>query len=203
MQATPQRHTTPELRLQSMLRSARLRFTTDARPLIGLRRTADIVFRKLRIAVFVDGCFWHGCPTHCTWPAHNRAWWRAKIARNRARDDDTDRQLKTAGWTVIRVWEHAVNPKAAQRILGHVDRHRVRGPRRAARQPAATRRRAQARARSRSFAKVARAVTARVVAASQAVQPAGGAAAIGRPRQPRARGAEETMNAAYIRGAIK
>lgn len=120
MQATPQRQTTPEVRLQSMLRSAGVRFTTDARPLPALRRTADIVLRRLKIAVFVDGCFWHGCPAHCTWPTHNRAWWRAKIARTRARDHDTDVQLRAAGWAVIRIWEHAVNPRAIQRILVHV-----------------------------------------------------------------------------------
>lgn len=72
----------------------------------GIRRRADILFTKARVAVFVDGCFWHKCPVHGTEPKANAEWWRAKLQRNVERDRDTDRRLEEAGWTVIRLWEH-------------------------------------------------------------------------------------------------
>jgi len=75
-------------------------------PVPGLRRRADIVFTRDRVTVFVDGCFWHGCPLHMTWPVANAEWWRTKIERNRVRDRDTDDRLVDAGWTVLRSWEH-------------------------------------------------------------------------------------------------
>ena len=71
-----------------------------------MRRLADIVFGPARVAVYVDGCFWHSCPDHGTTPKSNREWWREKLAANVERDQDTDRQLAEAGWQVIRVWEH-------------------------------------------------------------------------------------------------
>jgi DNA mismatch endonuclease (patch repair protein) len=82
----------------------------------ALRRRADIVFSRLRVAVFVDGCFWHCCPTHGTKPASNGAWWAAKLQANFERDRDTDRQLTEAGWHVIRVWEHDEVRAAAESI---------------------------------------------------------------------------------------
>jgi DNA mismatch endonuclease, patch repair protein len=66
--------------------------------------------------VFVDGCFWHGCPEHASWPKANAEWWKAKIEANRARDRDTDRRLTEAGWMVIRVWEHEDTVTAADRV---------------------------------------------------------------------------------------
>jgi DNA mismatch endonuclease (patch repair protein) len=81
-----------------------------------LRRRGDIVFTRARVAVFVDGCFWHGCAEHGTWPKQNAEWWRAKITANRNRDRDTDRRLRDAGWAVIRVWEHEAAPTAADRV---------------------------------------------------------------------------------------
>jgi DNA mismatch endonuclease (patch repair protein) len=71
-----------------------------------MRRTADIVFPSVGLAIFLDGCFWHGCPFHASWPKVNAAWWREKIETNRRRDRDTDQRLADEGWTVIRVWEH-------------------------------------------------------------------------------------------------
>jgi DNA mismatch endonuclease (patch repair protein) len=71
-----------------------------------VRREADVVFPKARVAVFVDGCFWHGCPDHASWPKANAPWWRAKIEANRRRDADTDARLSRAGWKVVRVWTH-------------------------------------------------------------------------------------------------
>jgi DNA mismatch endonuclease (patch repair protein) len=80
------------------------------------RRRADVVFPRARVAVFVDGCFWHGCPEHASWPKANAAWWRAKIEANRRRDSATDEALLHAGWRVVRVWAHEDPETAADRI---------------------------------------------------------------------------------------
>jgi DNA mismatch endonuclease (patch repair protein) len=106
MQAVKRRDTKPELVLRSELHRRGLRFFVDRAPLPGIRRRADLVFPRKRVAVYVDGCFWHGCPIHGTWPKNNAAWWREKIETNQARDRDTDRRLEEAGWIVVRVWEH-------------------------------------------------------------------------------------------------
>jgi DNA mismatch endonuclease, patch repair protein len=75
------------------------------------------VFSTPRVVVFVDGCFWHGCLEHGTWPKHNASFWREKIETNRLRDRDTDERLESAGWTVVRVWEHESARSAASRIV--------------------------------------------------------------------------------------
>ena len=85
-----------------------------------MRRRADVVFPRQRVAVFVDGCFWHGCPEHRTDPRANADWWRAKIEANIARDRDTDARLRTAGWLPIRVWEHEQADVAANAIASAV-----------------------------------------------------------------------------------
>jgi DNA mismatch endonuclease, patch repair protein len=100
--------TEPEQALCAELRHQGLRFQTDTSPIIGLKSRADIVFRRSRIAIFIDGCFWHGCPDHATWPVANADWWRAKIETNKERDARITAALENAGWTVMRVWEHAV-----------------------------------------------------------------------------------------------
>lgn len=110
------RDTPAELRLRSELHGRGFRYRVDAQPLDGLRRRADLVFPGPRVAVFVDGCFWHGCPIHMTWPQANAEWWRTKIERNRERDRDTDRRLADAGWIVVRVWEHDDPGEAADRV---------------------------------------------------------------------------------------
>jgi DNA mismatch endonuclease (patch repair protein) len=74
------------------------------------------VFPRDRLAIFVDGCFWHACPQHATWPKRNADWWREKILRNVARDRDTDERLAEMGWTVLRVWEHEDTSVAADRV---------------------------------------------------------------------------------------
>ncbi|MDX6593626.1 MAG: mismatch endonuclease, patch repair protein [Gaiellales bacterium] len=86
----------------------------------GLRREADIVFPSAKAAVFVDGCFWHGCPEHATHPKRNAAFWTEKILRNQTRDQETDSLLTEAGWCAIRVWEHEDPDQAAERIAGLV-----------------------------------------------------------------------------------
>jgi DNA mismatch endonuclease (patch repair protein) len=80
------------------------------------QRTADIAFASAKVAIFLDGCFWHGCPLHASWPKTNSAWWREKIETNRRRDRDTDQRLAALGWTVVRVWEHEAMVDAADRI---------------------------------------------------------------------------------------
>lgn len=116
MRANRSRDTTPEKLLRSALHGMGLRFRVSARPIPSLNRTADIVFRPARIAVFVDGCFWHGCLTHYTAPRANADFWRVKIQRNQERDRETDEQLAAAGWTVMRVWEHEDLTQAAVHI---------------------------------------------------------------------------------------
>jgi DNA mismatch endonuclease (patch repair protein) len=81
-----------------------------------MRRRADMVFTKARVAVYVDGCFWHRCPIHGTAPKANRDWWAKKLDANVRRDRDTDRQLEAEGWRVVRVWEHEAMKDAADRI---------------------------------------------------------------------------------------
>ena len=105
------------------------RYLVDVRPEPSLPRRADLVFRGPKVAVFVDGCFWHGCPDHMSWPTGNADWWKAKIAETRQRDADTTAILREAGWTVVRIWEHEDSDDAGRRILEHVDRadtHRAR-----------------------------------------------------------------------------
>jgi len=123
MIAARRRDTAPERALRSALHRLGLRFRVDISPEKGSRRRADIVFPRARVAVYVDGCYWHGCPHHATWPTANAEWWRSKIEANRARDADTDRQLRAAGWTVVRVWEHE-GAAAAPRILEVVSTNR-------------------------------------------------------------------------------
>lgn len=115
MRTTRRRDTKPELALRSILHQRGLRFRVDSK-LPESRRRADIVFTRQRLAVFVDGCFWHGCPEHGTWPEANAAWWRSKIDANRVRDEDTNRHLDELGWRVVRVWEHDNPVKAANQI---------------------------------------------------------------------------------------
>lgn len=72
---------------------------------------------RARLAVFVDGCFWHVCPEHGNWPEHNAEWWQAKLSRNVKRDQDTNRRLQKAGWRIMRVWEHEDTQSAADRVV--------------------------------------------------------------------------------------
>ncbi|WP_100445864.1 very short patch repair endonuclease [Glycomyces xiaoerkulensis] len=100
------RDTSPELALRSLVHAAGLRYRVAAKPLREMRRTADLVFRPAKVAVFIDGCYWHGCPEHFVMPKTNTDYWQGKIGRNVARDRDTDHRLEEAGWVVLRFWEH-------------------------------------------------------------------------------------------------
>ena len=82
-----------------------------------LRVNVDFVFRRERLALFVDGCFWHGCPRHATEPKNNRAFWRRKLSANKARDRLVTRALRSQGWRVLRIWEHALAKKNQARLL--------------------------------------------------------------------------------------
>jgi DNA mismatch endonuclease (patch repair protein) len=110
------RDTTPELAIRSELHRRGLRFRVDRAPVPGLRSRADIVFGPARVAVYVDGCFWHSCPEHATRPKANAEWWKQKLNRNQERDRETNRVLAEHGWTVIRIWEHENPAAAADRV---------------------------------------------------------------------------------------
>ncbi|WP_277209179.1 very short patch repair endonuclease [Isoptericola croceus] len=117
MQLQRTRDTAPELAVRRVLHSLGLRYRVDRAPLPGLRRRADIVFGPARVAVFIDGCFWHGCPEHGRRETRaNPGYWSGKIARNRERDADTDLQLAEAGWAVVRVWEHEPPAEVAELV---------------------------------------------------------------------------------------
>lgn len=119
MQGNRRRDTLPELQLRSALHRLGLRFRVDVRPLIDFNRRADIVFRPSKVAVFVNGCFWHGCPEHVSQPKRNAEFWRTKIERNRRRDRETLGRLHDAGWLAVVVWEHE-SPQLAARRIGKV-----------------------------------------------------------------------------------
>ncbi|MFF9273633.1 very short patch repair endonuclease [Streptomyces griseosporeus] len=110
------RNTEIEMALRRALHAAGLRYRVHRKPLKGVRREADVLFGPAKVAVFVDGCFWHGCPEHATWPRNNAEFWRAKIEGNRRRDHDTDERLASAGWLAVRVWEHEDPIEAAGRV---------------------------------------------------------------------------------------
>ncbi|MEQ1698530.1 MAG: very short patch repair endonuclease [Ilumatobacteraceae bacterium] len=123
MQRQRRSGTAPEMALRIALWRPGLRYRTNV-AIIGRRRKADIVFTKAKVAVFVDGCFWHCCPDHGTVPLNNREWWQAKLAANVQRDRDTDLALHDAGWLVTRVWEHEDPIAAARRVRLAVEARR-------------------------------------------------------------------------------
>ncbi|GIF43027.1 T/G mismatch-specific endonuclease [Actinoplanes xinjiangensis] len=120
MQANTGRDTKPELALRRAVHSRGLRYFVNRRPIKVVRRTADLVFPRIRLAVFLDGCFWHGCPTHHTVAKTNAGFWAEKVATNRRRDLETNIKLTEAGWTVLRIWEHEAVEQAADRIVESV-----------------------------------------------------------------------------------
>ena len=122
------RDTKPEVLIRKELFRLGLRYRVD-HPLPVPRRRADIVFPRERVAVFVDGCFWHRCPEHGTIPANNSEWWRAKLETNVNRDEATDARLESHGWLPVRVWEHEDHQVAAAKIQATVmNRRTTSGP---------------------------------------------------------------------------
>lgn len=116
-----QKGTRCEVELRKALHARGLRYRVQVPLLSNPRRVADIVFPSARIAIFVDGCFWHGCPEHGTWPKRNADFWKAKIEANRSRDADTNERLNALGWMTVRIWEHEDAEEAAERIAALVD----------------------------------------------------------------------------------
>jgi DNA mismatch endonuclease (patch repair protein) len=109
--------TLPEVRLRSILHQMGFRFRKDVLlRLDGRSVRPDIVFPRYRVAIFIDGCFWHGCPEHGHVPKSNKDYWKPKLQRNQIRDELADRALAAANWTSIRLWEHTPLEEAAQRI---------------------------------------------------------------------------------------
>lgn len=106
MRSNQGRNTRLEVELRRALHRKGLRFWKHRRPLAMLRCEADVVFPRLKLAVFVNGCFWHGCPVHASWPVSHAEFWKGKLEGNQARDRWQDAQLAASGWTVLRLWEH-------------------------------------------------------------------------------------------------
>ena len=117
MKSQKTRDTKCERDIRKILYSRGLRYRVDTRPLIEVNRKADIVFRSPKVAVFIDGCFWHGCQEHRRPSKSNSEWWANKISSNQTRDRDTDSRLDSAGWKVIRAWEHE-NPEVVAARIG-------------------------------------------------------------------------------------
>lgn len=110
-----------ERALRSALHASGRRFRKNYAPLASLRCRVDVAFPKQRLAVFVDGCFWHRCPLHGSDPKANGNWWQAKLDGNVARDKRNDEILRQAGWTVLRVWEHEPTDAMAGTVLEVLD----------------------------------------------------------------------------------
>lgn len=117
MSALRRRDNAGELAVRRLLHRAGYRYRV-CHPVPGFpRRTIDIAFTRSRVAVFIDGCFWHGCPDHGTRPRANADWWSAKLAANHGRDEDTNAQLLAEGWRVIRAWEHEHPTEVVDRVV--------------------------------------------------------------------------------------
>ena len=125
MRSVGQADTAAEVAIRRILWARGLRYRKDRKPLAMLRTKADLVLVGPRVAVYIDGCFWHGCPEHATWPKNNESFWRKKIETNMARDRRIDEELQAAGWLVVRVWEHE-DPEGAARRVEEIVRARMR-----------------------------------------------------------------------------
>jgi DNA mismatch endonuclease (patch repair protein) len=128
MRATRSKDTRPEIRLRQELHALGLRYRVNKLVIPSLRRRADVVFGPAKVAVYMDGCFWHGCEQHVVWPRRNADWWRQKIKATQERDADTDRRLIADGWLPIRIWEHDDVSVAAARIAEIVRARRDESP---------------------------------------------------------------------------
>jgi DNA mismatch endonuclease (patch repair protein) len=117
MQSNRSLNTGPELALRRELHRRGFRFRVHQAPAPGSRCRPDILFTRRRVAVFVDGCYWHSCPRHGTMPKANAAYWRAKLERNVRRDRRNDAALEALGWRVVRVWEHENPDEAATQVI--------------------------------------------------------------------------------------
>lgn len=123
-----QKGTDAEIALRRELYRRGMRYRVDYEVLRKPRRVADVAFPGLKIAIFVDGCFWHGCPEHATWPKQNAEFWRKKIETNRLRDADTNSRLLDVGWMVLRFWEHQSPTEATETVAQTVAMVKRRAP---------------------------------------------------------------------------
>jgi len=116
--------TGPETRLRSLVHRAGLRYAIDVRPESNINRRADLVFRATKVAVFVNGCFWHGCPAHYSLPKSNQRYWSEKVRRNKERDEETKSLLKSRGWKVLVFWEHQPAESCSKRVVSVVSKRK-------------------------------------------------------------------------------
>ncbi|MFH9618191.1 very short patch repair endonuclease [Streptomyces pratensis] len=124
MSRQARRDTAPEVAVRKLLHAAGYRYRLNERVPGMSRRTIDIAFTRAKVAVMIDGCFWHGCPEHATQPKSNAEWWRQKLDRNMARDAETTAHLTAQGWMVLRFWEHQVPVQVADTVAEVVDREK-------------------------------------------------------------------------------
>ncbi|MEV3946439.1 very short patch repair endonuclease [Streptomyces halstedii] len=124
MSRQARRDTAPEVAVRKLLHASGYRYRLNERVPHMSRRTIDIAFTRAKVAVFLDGCFWHGCPDHATRPKSNAEWWRQKLDKNMARDAETTAHLVSEGWTVLRFWEHQPPSQVAEVVAEVVDRER-------------------------------------------------------------------------------
>ncbi|WP_314223357.1 very short patch repair endonuclease [Streptomyces zaehneri] len=114
-----------ELAVRRLLHATGMRYRVEY-PVPGMpRRRIDVAFPRAKVAVLIDGCFWHGCPQHATHPKSNAEWWRTKLERNMARDRETTEHLTAEGWTVLRFWEHEAPEEVVVRVVATVERRRT------------------------------------------------------------------------------
>lgn len=125
MSKQQRRDTQPEVLVRRILHGRGVRYRIDVAPEPGMRCKADLLWRGLRLAVFIDGCFWHGCPDHATRPKANEAWWADKLDGNERRDRRTDLDLERLGWTVLRFWEHEEPSTVADAICSALEQLRA------------------------------------------------------------------------------
>jgi DNA mismatch endonuclease (patch repair protein) len=123
MQANRRADTKPEIELRAALHARGLRFRKDflVRTSSGVKTKVDVAFTRAQIAVFVDGCFWHGCPEHGVIPRANSHYWEPKLNRNRKRDREVTASLESDGWTVVRFWEHELLEDAVEQVSSMLD----------------------------------------------------------------------------------
>lgn len=117
MKAQSTRDTGPEVALRKLIFAVGLRYRVNFKVPGSPRRTIDVAFPGQKVAVFVDGCFWHGCPEHCVPPKNNAQWWAEKLEANRTRDAGTNELLRAQGWRVVRLWEHLEPQDMAKRVI--------------------------------------------------------------------------------------
>lgn len=124
MKGNRSRDTKPELAVRRLIHVAGLRYRVDYRPIPAINRRADIVFTRQRVAIYIDGCFWHGCPIHYVASRTNSDYWQSKISRNIERDTQTDMLLREHGWTPVRFWSHEAPASVADAILAILEQYR-------------------------------------------------------------------------------